>query len=159
MTRVSDVMDNDMVAVAPTVPVIEVAQRMLQMGRHVIPVCDHGKFRGIIRERDIVVGVVATARDPVRVFAGELMSNHLPLISPGVDLMKAVETMASNGLEVLPVVQNGRFLGLLTLDNLSRKSQALAALIFTRSARLASRESSSPINPAYAGKGGGKCGN
>ena len=47
------------------------------------------------------------------------MKNQLPLISPGADIMEAVKVMADNGVQLLPVVQNGKLLGLLTLDRLA----------------------------------------
>ena len=57
-------------SVSSSTPVIEVAHQMRVSGRGVIPVSDNGKFCGLICERDIVVDIVAQARDPVTEPAG-----------------------------------------------------------------------------------------
>ena len=141
MLKVKDVMTSELASVPPLTPVIEVAHKMKVSGRGVIPVCDNGKFRGIITERDIVIGIVATATDPVTEPARSVMNNHLPLISPGDDVMQAAKVMVDNGVRVLPVAQNGKLLGLFTLDDLARESLGLAAMVFSKTIKLqASRE-------------------
>ena len=42
--------------------------------------------------------------------------------------------MTERGVRVLPVLQNGKFLGLVTLDDLARDSLALAAMVFAKTA-------------------------
>jgi len=127
--KVKDIMTDEVVSVAPFTPVIDVAQKILTSRQWVIPVCDNHELKGVITERDLVVSIVATARDPVRVYAGSLMNNHLPTISPGEDIWFAAKLMAENAVRVMPVVDNGKLVGMLTLDNLARESRALAALV------------------------------
>ena len=139
MLKVKDVMTSELASVPPLTPVIEVAHQMKVSGRGVIPVCDNGKFRGVITERDIVIGVVATATDPVTEPARSVMNNHLPLISPGDEIMQAAKVMVDNGARVLPVAQNGKLLGLFTLDDLARESLGLAAMVFSKTVKLSQR--------------------
>ena len=73
MPKVRDIMTSEFISVPPHTPVIEVAHQMKAMGIRVIPVCERGKFQGLITERDIVVGTVATATDPVTESASLVM--------------------------------------------------------------------------------------
>ena len=133
MTTVKEVMMSEVTSVTLSTPVVEVAQRMKMSSTSTIPVCENGKFRGIITERDIVIGIVATGRDPGATPASSVMSKDLPTISPNDDLWKAVNVMADKGIKVLPVVQDGKLVGLLSLVDLTKKSPALAAMVFSRS--------------------------
>jgi len=48
MARVNEVMMSEVTSVAISTPAIEVAQRMKTSRAGTIPVCENGKFRGII---------------------------------------------------------------------------------------------------------------
>ena len=136
MLKVRDVMTNEFVSVSRSVSIFEVAQKMKNSGTRAVPVCDNGKLRGIITEKDIVTGIADIAGNisnlPVRV----LMNNHHPIVSPGEEIFQAAKMMVNNDVRELPVAQNGKFLGLFTLDDLARESIALAAMVFAKTARL-----------------------
>ena len=141
MLKVRDVMASEFASVSSHTPVIEMAHQMKVSGTGVIPVCDNGKFQGIVTERNIVIGIVATAADPVTEPARSVMNNNLPIISPGDDIIQAAKVMVNNGVRVLPVAQNEKLLGLFTLDDLAQESLALAAMVFSKTVKLqASRE-------------------
>lgn len=135
MWKARDIMVKNVVAVPPSTPIIEVAQRMSRSGMGVICICHNGKFRGVITERDLVAGTVASARNPKREHASSLVNNHYPMISPGAELLEAAKVMVDSAAQVLPVVQNGRLLGLLTLDRLIRESPAVAAMVLCNNSR------------------------
>lgn len=107
---------------------------MTDFGTGMIPVCEKGKFLGLISERDIVASLAGSAGNCERQYAGALAHNRHPMISPGVEIMQAAEMMVNHGVRVLPVVQNGKLLGLLTLEHLARESLALAAMVFAKTA-------------------------
>ena len=131
--KVRDVMVSDINSVSPSTPVIEVAHQMDLSGRGVISICDKDKFRGLITERDIVVNVVARARDPVTEPASAIMNERLPIVSPDDDIMEAVKVMGNSGVRVLPVVQSRKLVGLFTIEELARENQALAAMVLVKS--------------------------
>ena len=135
MLKVEDIMTSEFVSVSLSTPIIEVAHQMGVSGTGIISVCDKGKFRGVITERDIVVGIVATATDPVTEPASSVLNDHHPVISPGEELIQAAKLMAAHNVQVLAVAQNDRLLGLLTLDDLARESLALAATVLAERTR------------------------
>jgi CBS domain-containing protein len=132
MAKVRDIMNTEAIFVPPSAPIIEVAHQMKIRGTGVIPICDQGKFRGLITERHIVTEIVANAIDPVGAPASSVMNKHQPVISPDEDIMQAAKIMINNNVHVLAVAQNGELLGLLTLDDLARESLALAAMVFAK---------------------------
>jgi CBS domain-containing protein len=137
MLKVRDVIAKEFVSVPRSAPIGEVARKMKDLKTGAVPVCDNGKLRGIITERDIVTGVADIASNLSNLPTRLLMNNHHPIISPGEDILQAAKVMVNNGVRVLPVAQNGKFLGLLTLDDLARESMALAAMTFAKTAKMA----------------------
>jgi CBS domain-containing protein len=140
MVKVRELMTKDIVSVPPSAPIIEVAQRMRDSGTGVIPVCNNGEFQGLITERDIVISIVARAHSPKREHARSLVHNHRPIVSPGDEVIQAAKVMVNHGVRALPVAQNGKLLGLFTLDDLARGNLALAAAVLAETAKRASKE-------------------
>ncbi len=118
--RVKEVMDTAVNPVSPSTPIIEVAHQMKLSRTGSIPICNKGRFRGLITERDIVFNVVARAIDPVTETVSSIMNKHLPVVSPDDDIMDAAKVMADSNIHILPVVQSGKLVGLLTLESLSK---------------------------------------
>lgn len=133
MARVEEIMLRNVASVSPSAPIIEVAQKMRDCGIGTIPVCENGKLRGMITERSIVSKTVAYAHNPKRERAKSLMSNNGPKISLGSSTTDAAKIMATHRVCCLPVVHNGgKFVGLLTLNNLVNESPALASMVLAR---------------------------
>ncbi len=133
MAKVEQVMSSTITSVSPASPIIEVAQKMRDFGISTMPVCEKGKFRGIITDSSIVSKVVASAHNPKREHARSVMTNGMPKVSVGCDIAEAAKIMASHQVHYLPVVHNGgKFVGLLTLDDLVKESLALASMVLAR---------------------------
>ena len=132
MAKVRDIMNTQIISVPSSAPIIEVAHQMKNRGMGVIPICDQGKFRGLITERHIVTEIIANAVDPVVETAGSVTNKHQPAISPDEEIMQAAKVMVNNDVQVLAVVQNGELLGLLTLEDVARENLALAAMVFSK---------------------------
>jgi len=75
---------------------------------------------GIITERDLLKRVLAKRKDPVRVKVSEIMSKPLVTGTPHMDLEAAARLMFKKKIKKLPVVENGRLVGLVTLTDLVR---------------------------------------
>jgi len=135
MSKVIDAMTRDFVFVLPTSRITEVAEKMSDYETDVIPVCDNGKFRGVIKERDITAYIVATGDNPGRQYAITLVNRYHPTVSPGEDLLQAAKVMAVSGVSVLPVTQNGQLLGILSINDIAAVSLAAAAAVLVKSAK------------------------
>ncbi len=134
--KVNDIMNSEFVFVPPSAPIIEIAQKMIGSGTGIVSVCTNGRFRGVITERDIITDIAASTYNPTRERAGSLMNNHYPIIPPGEEITQAAKVMVSHGIRMLPVAQNGKLLGIFTMDDLAQESLALAAMVLIKTAKL-----------------------
>ncbi len=125
--KVSDVMNSETVSIDPE-ETVSLAARLLS--RHNIgslPVCaSDGRVRGVITDRDIVLRCVAAGEDPEFTPVREVMSRSVITVEPGEDVKKAGELMARGQVRRLPVTENGRLTGILSLGDLARVSACTA---------------------------------
>lgn len=91
-----------------------------------------GRLCGIITDRDLVLRCMAAGEDPRHVPVGRLMTTRLAVASPEESVFTAAERMAREQVRRLPVVRDGRLLGMVSLADLSRREdyamEAAAAL-------------------------------
>ena len=83
-------------------------------------VVKEGKPAGIVTERDMLKRVLFPTRDPRAVEVGEIMSKPLLLIESEKKIEDAVELMFKHKIKKLPVIENGRLVGLVTMTDLIR---------------------------------------
>jgi len=89
---------------------------------------------GIVTDRDIVVGVVATELDAEVITASDIMQRKLFVIGEDFGVFQAIKTMTGKGVRRLPVVDDkGGLIGIITLDDLflliSKELAAMSALV------------------------------
>jgi acetoin utilization protein AcuB len=107
---------------------IALAAQLMRWGnvRH-LPVLEHGKVVGVFSERDLLRYRADTGGqgglDPVRRF----MSAPAEVVSPDDEAAKAMGLMLAAELGCLPVVEEQRLVGVLTLTDLVGRSFAAAA--------------------------------
>jgi CBS domain-containing protein len=98
-------------AVAPTDSVTEAAQAMKEQDVGSLPVVEGARLVGIVTDRDIVVRAVAEGVDPRTATVGEVTSGDLVTVEPDEDLDDALKLMAQHRIRRLPVVEDGRLVG------------------------------------------------
>ena len=124
MSQVSELCERDVVVATPETTVAEAAKIMRK--RHVgcVVVADRKGAglpvpRGIVTDRDIVVGVVATELDAGVITVSDIMSRELFTVTADADPRDAMRLMRSKGLRRLPVVTpKGHLIGLVAFDDL-----------------------------------------
>jgi Predicted signal-transduction protein containing cAMP-binding and CBS domains len=115
--KVSEVMTVPPVCVAPHVPLDEVTDRMAEYAVGSVLVVEDGALHGIVTDRDLAVrglggGLDATAR------VDAVMSPRVITVEATDDLQVAYRTFRRTGVRRLPVLESGRVVGVLTLDDL-----------------------------------------
>jgi signal-transduction protein with cAMP-binding, CBS, and nucleotidyltransferase domain len=77
---------------------------------------------GIITETDINKKIVAPGKDPKKVTAKEIMSAPIVFSGPNEDVFVTVEKMKKNKVKRIPVVENGKIIGIVADTDIARAS-------------------------------------
>jgi CBS domain-containing protein len=119
MTRLSELMTGAVVSVAPEDTLGEAAERMSEDGVGSAVVLDSGRLIGILTERDLlraVAGRVHTSEARVR----EWMTVDPMTATEATSADEAMRTMLEQGFRHLPVIEEGRTIGIVSLRELMR---------------------------------------
>ncbi|GAJ59591.1 hypothetical protein B23_2816 [Geobacillus thermoleovorans B23] len=111
-------MSTDVQYCTPLDNLYEAAVKMRDFNVGAIPIVDDGRLVGMITDRDIVVRGMAEKR-PGSTAVTEVMSRDLVTLSPDDSVQKAADMMARHQIRRLPVVENGRLVGIISLGDLA----------------------------------------
>jgi CBS domain-containing protein len=110
---VRDAMTAAVRAASPTDSLADAAQLMKQEDVGSLPVVEGGRLIGIVTDRDIVVRAIAERVDPQSVRVAEVASHEVVTVESEQDLDEALNLMARHRVRRLPVVQEGKLVGVL----------------------------------------------
>ena len=99
---------------AKTVTVLEAALLMKAQDKGALLVVEGSRLIGIFTERDALFRVIAAGRDPASTALSEVMTPQPQTISPGEPFVNALRIMHKRGFRHLPVVEQGRPLGVVS---------------------------------------------
>lgn len=136
--KVSDLMSRDVLTVTTDTPLKEAAELLARKGISGLPVVDEsGAVVGVLSEADVVVkagseaprtGLLGWLVEPDFDFhdkiaaktVGEAMSAPAVTISPGKQVHEAARLMVSESVNRLPVVEDGKLVGIVTRADIVR---------------------------------------
>ncbi len=97
----------------------EIARQMTnkRVGAIVI-VSKNGSIDGIVTERDVMSDVVAAGLDPELTKAEDIMTREVITIDPAQNLEDAADIMTTNKIKKLPVILQGKLVGIITASDL-----------------------------------------
>jgi CBS-domain-containing membrane protein len=113
---------------------LDVADGIMSMGRiRHLPVLDGGKVVGVVSQRDLFRSALGAAlafgiQRPQELMKSveirDVMSAPAVTVAPGSSVQDAARTMAEKKIGCLPVVENGRLVGILTENDVLRYAMA-----------------------------------
>jgi CBS domain-containing protein len=109
---VRDAMTENPRSIGASASVVEAARLMREGDIGSLPITDDEELVGMITDRDITTRVVAEASDLATTSVGDVYSQDLISVEPDKDLEEAVQLMARHQVRRLPVVENGRLVGI-----------------------------------------------
>jgi CBS domain-containing protein len=118
MLEVGDVMTPEVIAEDEKTRVTKLSTEMEMAGIGSVVITREGKPIGIVTDRDIALKVCAMKRNPDEVMAKEIMSSPLLTIEPDASLEKACKLMADEGIRRLPVVEEEKLVGIISVRNI-----------------------------------------
>lgn len=140
--QVKEIMTTNVAALAPDNTIMDAAKSMQTHNIGCMPVCQpDGKVAGILTDRDIVVRSLASNGDPKTTLVKDVMTKNVITAQPDMDVNTALETMATNKIRRLPVVQNEALVGMIAIGDFATRH------IFHNEAGQALSEISEPSQP------------
>ena len=122
-----------LVHVEPGDRVRNVARKMSDNNIGAVAVLDEGKLVGLFTERDLMKRVVADGKNPDDTNVSDVMTTEIAVAAPADSLKACVEKMHSLGCRHLPVVDEGKLVGMISLRDLlqvdSQQSRAQATFL------------------------------
>ena len=126
--RVEEVMTVAPMTVQARAPVVDAARIMREADVGAVIVLEEGAVAGIVTDRDIAVRAVGEGRDPAQTTIGEICSHDLATVESSQPVEEAVRLMRERSLRRLPVVEQGRPVGIVSLGDLAVERDPDSAL-------------------------------
>ena len=122
--KVKDCMCGEVCCVKPDTKVYEIAKLMGQNHIGCVPVCDDKNcLVGIITDRDIILRSIANDKDVKSTKASEIMTTNVCTCNENEDICNAENKMAQNQIRRIPVIDNNKVIGILTLGDLAHYNE------------------------------------
>ncbi|MDD4509843.1 MAG: CBS domain-containing protein [Oscillospiraceae bacterium] len=114
-------MNGNVISIAPEESASLAARLLNRYNVGALPVCGAGQIlRGILTDRDIVMRCIAADGDPEHTPVKEIMTRNVATVLPEDDVRNAARLMASKQVRRLPVVENGKLVGMLSLGDMAK---------------------------------------
>jgi CBS domain-containing protein len=117
--KIGDIMTRDVRTIDRNSTVEQAARMMKELNVGSIPVTENGNVIGIITDRDVVLRNVADGRTAADTRVEEVMSKTVVTATPDMDVHRAADLMAQNQIRRLPVVENNRMVGIVSIGDLA----------------------------------------
>jgi CBS domain-containing protein len=111
-------MSRDLLVIDPEARVSDAAQRMVERGVGAVLVMDGDKLEGILTERDVLKAVASGLAEDARV--REWMTRHPETIEVSEATGQAAALMIHGGFRHLPVLDEGKIAGIVSIRDLMR---------------------------------------
>ena len=125
---IRDVMTPEPISIPATSSVAEAARAMRDADIGDVIVLKDGQVCGILTDRDIVVRGVAEGRDLAATKVGDICSQQLTSVSPTDEVEQAVLLMRDKAVRRLPVVEDGKPVGVVSIGDLAIERDPHSAL-------------------------------
>jgi len=147
--KVEDVMVREVITIDEDATVKEAAEVMNKFEIGCLIAVRKKKAMGIITERDLLKRVVADAKDATKTKVKDVMSSPLVVVEPSMDLEEAVKLMFQMKIKKLPVVDEKRLVGLVTLTDIARFQPQMITILKQLAMRQAAPKSMKKVIDYY----------
>ena len=123
--KLREIMSGPVVRIHPE-ETVTVAARMLEHNNiGALPVCDNdGRLCGMLTDRDIVIRCLAAGKQPQTTSVREVMTAKIYVGRPDMEVSLAAGLMGREQVRRLPIMQNGKLCGMVSLGDLARKEES-----------------------------------
>jgi len=111
-------MTREPVTISPNKTLRDAAKLMAKEHVGALLIKEEDKIVGIISEQDIVRKAVATLGNPAKRKIKEILAGNLITTTPDEDIFEALRIMRDYNIRHLPVMHQGKFVGLVTMKDI-----------------------------------------
>lgn len=104
------------ITIAPELPLQEAVQVLVQHNIGALVVFD-GEIRGIVSERDLLRRAAADIQQLAATLVRDVMTADVITASPDAPIRDVMDTMTEHRIRHLPVVENGRLAGIISIGD------------------------------------------
>lgn len=127
--KFGDIMRKAVITVKKMDTIEKVVKIMATAGVGGMVVTENGRVVGILTEKDIIREVLARGKNYKTAKVKDVMTSPVRTVNPETDITKGFEIMRDLDIERLPVVKNGKLIGIVTERDLVRIEPALRTLM------------------------------
>ena len=118
--KVRELMTASVVGIHPEESVEVAARKLTNHNVGVLPVCnDRGQICGMVTDRDLVTRCLAANKLPKETKVREVMTGQVLTVGPDMDAGVAAHLMGRQQIRRLPVTENGKLCGMVTLGDMA----------------------------------------
>lgn len=119
--KIREVMTNRVVKIHPEESVSVAARTLQHYNIGALPVCGYdGALCGVVTDRDLVTRCLAAGGKPEQMKVRDVMTGKVISATPDMDTGTAASLMGRQQVRRLPVVENGRVCGMVSLGDLAK---------------------------------------
>ena len=120
--KVKELMTDKVIRIRPEESVEVAARALAHYNIGALPVCgENGKLLGMVTDRDLVIRCMAANRSAAETTVGQIMTGQVHAVEPDMDAQVAAHLMGRKQVRRLPVTENGRLCGIVSLADVARQ--------------------------------------
>lgn len=120
MMIIEDLMTRSVVTLPSRASVYEAVKLMNKNKIGCLLVVYNGEVVGILTERDLLERVLEKCRNPKEISVSQIMTEHVIVGKPSMELSEATRIMFEKGVKKLPVMEGNNLVGIVTLTDIAR---------------------------------------
>jgi CBS domain-containing protein len=121
MTTARDIMTGGVECVAADETLTTAARKMRDLEVGALPICgEDNRLKGMLTDRDIVIGCIAAGGDPDSTKAGDLAQGKPVTIGADDSVEEALRTMSEHAVRRLPVIDGYDLVGMVSQADIAR---------------------------------------
>ena len=126
--KLRDIMSDQVVRIHPEETVDVAARTLAQYNIGALPVCGNdGRVFGLVTDRDLVTRCLAAGRSPEKTLVRQVMTGRVVSASPDMTADEAAKLMGAQQIRRLPVMEEGKLCGMVSLGDLATSGENVAA--------------------------------
>lgn len=122
--RVKECMCKKVVRATSDTNLQEIAKLMQENDVGCVPICNQeNNVIGFVTDRDIITRCIANNKKCDQTKASDIMTTKIIKTTPDTEVNDATQTMSTNQIRRLPVIENNQIVGMLTIGDLAQNTE------------------------------------